>query len=451
MHTTEFGVCDRALAPILALMVCLLGQGSAHAKVYEGCSEPSQAYANTLHANTANLPTVLAQARGGDIVYLAGGDYGAVNLNRANADFITVAAEPGQTPVLSLLTVSGSHWRVRGLTVVGMAKPGFRGEWQAHPYLVQLGDGDNFVIEDNEVASTLGPFPWAMEQAHVVNPSAGSSGIHAGNSSCVAISGNHVFNVFNGIQAEGDQAGAHGKYYVISDNRIDDFAADGIDHSISEARITGNLITNGHDICNNLCIHMDGIQGWNYYDRLGLVNTNVVIDSNIIIQRTVPALALAADDLHGITIFDGVWRNVQITNNVVVTSTWHGISISGVDHLLIANNTVVASSDRPTWIQAGGVTHEGGESSNVIVRNNIMTAQTPAKVRAIVPNMDIDHNVVGVDPKRLFVKFDPAGGQFDLHLKPGSPAQGRGSPDGAPPRDIEGKPRAKPINAGAYD
>ena len=94
------------------------------------------------------------------------------------------------------------------------------------------------------------------------------------------------------------------------------------------------------DICQSKCIHNDGIQGWNWNDKLGITNKNVVIDSNYIQSQTVTNLALAVA-LQGISIFDGFWQNVSITNNVVLASGLAGITIAGVNGLHIINNTVM--------------------------------------------------------------------------------------------------------------
>ena len=147
--------------------------------------------------------------------------------------------------------------------------------------------------------------------------------------------------------------------------------------------IQGNVITNGLDLCDSKCIHNDGIQGWNWDDKLGITNKNIVIDSNYIQSQTVASLPFAVA-LQGIDIFDGFWENVSITNNVVLTSSITGISIAGVNGLDIIDNSVmnipingVSQSQTYwmytgiTWITAGGTTHEGGTTSNVVVRNNI--------------------------------------------------------------------------------
>jgi hypothetical protein len=138
-----------------------------------------------------------------------------------------------------------------------------------------------------------------------------------------------------------------------------------------------------------------------------------------------------------------------ITNNVVVTDVWGGIAIYGVNGLQIINNTVLATNmSQPTWIQAGGTSHEGGISQNVLVRNNITTSIQRPSVGVL--NLVTDHNVTGVSPQTLFVQFNTASGQYNLHLRPGTAAIGAGSTEGAPTVDIVGVKRTYPINPGAY-
>jgi parallel beta-helix repeat protein len=233
---------------------------------------------------------------------------------------------------------------------------------------------------------------------------------------------------------------------------IDDFAGDGIDHSASHIRILRNRITNGHDICQDKCVHNDGIQGWNWHNQPGQTDTDVVIDSNVIIAQTKPNLVLAADDLHGITIFDGSWDGMQISNNLVITSTWHGISAYGVNNLTLINNTVAGTNaKRRTWIaynpRKGAP--PGTEYHGVIIRNNV-ALDLP---REGLSGVEVDHNfrVSGTgDFADDFVKFDPDHFAYDLHPTKRSGARGEGSGEGAPATDIEGKPRGPKVDIGAY-
>jgi hypothetical protein len=194
---------------------------------------------------------------------------------------------------------------------------------------------------------------------------------------------NQITNVFNAIAVGGDQVGTDGQNYMVADNTIDHFAGYGIDHSVTNIVIQGNQITNALDVCGSKYIHNDGIQGWNWEDKSGVANKNVVIDSNSIQSQTVTNLPLAVA-LQGIDVFDGFWGNISIMHNIALVSNNTGISIAGVNGLHIINNTVmdiplngVSQSQAywmysgMTWITAGGTTHEGGAASNVVVRNNI--------------------------------------------------------------------------------
>ena len=80
----------------------------------------------------------------------------------------------------------------------------------------------------------------------VLNPSlAPSDGVSASQDYCVALNNNKIQNVFNGIGVGGDQVGTDGQNYMVADNTIDHFAGDGIDHSVTNIIIQGNVITNG--------------------------------------------------------------------------------------------------------------------------------------------------------------------------------------------------------------
>ena len=67
------------------------------------------------------------------------------------------------------------------------------------------------------------------------------------------------------------------------------------------------------------------IQGWSIGEA---TNRNVVIDSNSIINLN------PADDniLQGISIFDGHWDGLTISNNLVINDAWHAISLWGVEN-----------------------------------------------------------------------------------------------------------------------
>jgi len=177
-----------------------------------------------------------------------------------------------------------------------------------------------------------------------------------------------------------------------------------------------------------------------------------VIDGNLILQQTQPNLAYPGVDMQGITIFDGNWDGVVVTNNVVITQTWHGVSLYGVQNSRVVNNTVLSTNpQRASWIM---INHKkgdrGDEPYNVVVRNNIASALAIGQRGVTVRGVHEDHNLITQNPQGLVVSFDPRRAAYDLHLKSRSSAKGAGSPDMAPATDIEGRARSGPIDLGAY-
>jgi hypothetical protein len=124
-----------------------------------------------------------------------------------------------------------------------------------------------------------------------------------------------------------------------------------------------------------------------------------------------------------------------------------------------------------TWITAGGTTHEGGTTTNVIFRNNIAplvvaTAATSGNCpitesfcnHTANPNVVQDHDLslaqTTYTAQNLFVTFNIATAQYNLELKGTAatdPAIGKGSASLMPALDILGRARsAASPDIGAY-
>ena len=395
----------------------------------------------------------------GDLLYLLNGNHGELALapwygKFANTDFITIQAAPGHRPVISgLLAQSCSRWVIRGLTIQG---PSVR-RWPTIS-IVQLNSVDNFIVDNNTIyseadATRWTPVDWSTKSFHY------GLNIDGKRSS---ITNNHISNVENGVCISGDSI-------RFSANQIDYFANDGLDFSSSNTVISHNVITNHYGQWHN-GFHHDGMQG---YPASGETSaSNIVIDGNSVMASTgkyvtIPAHPTGTGDdyLQGISIFDGVWSNLTITNNVVANSTWHGLSFYGVSNAVIANNTLIkqgaAGTEFVPWI---GVFNrkDGTPSSNVAVRNNIASSFNISTAGVVDDHnisfltknngwSDVSSNKTVSDPTKIFVKYDPANASFDLNLKKGSPAIGAGLLLHTPTTDILGRPRlATRVDDGAY-
>jgi len=393
----------------------------------------------------------------GDTIYLMTGDHGNPKLvGYANNDFITVSAAPGQAPVISSLKiVSSSQWLFRGINFQGP-----RNSNDPVNGLIEIGrsdwtgpSSDIILIKNNvstqESTTNWSDIDWVQKPFYYGIMSYGS---------CVSIEDNTFFNLRNAIAVSSRNS-------LVLNNTLRDFGNDGIDITASDITIRHNTIESGHHSKAEE-LHADGIQGW---ATSGNTNRHIVIDSNTIKKIGDPDLSY----MQGISIFDGKWDDISITNNVVVANVWHGIALYGINNATVCNNTVVAS-DRvahPTWIMVT-MGKDGSPSRNVIIRNNI----APALVYSGT-DVTADHNILSrsittadggrkrIENKtgifglqnRIFpaiyqtlVNVDYAKGTYDLHLKAGSPAIGTGNPEQSPPVDIDGKLRGPAVDIGAY-
>jgi len=446
---------------ILALLATEPVSAAAITDYFSNCAPPPAASTRTLvvspsgHAggSFSTIQAAIQAATPGDTIALMTGEYGELAIGGINQSrFITIAAAPGQTPHFTRITVGGpkgaSHWRLSGLAVSSMS-PSANGKW-IHSQLIQVSSSDNIIVDHNDVSSSNGAMVWLSELPGAPVGDAPSHGISARQSACITITQNHIHNVFHGIDFGGDPEQAN--YFLVSGNKIDNFAGDGIEHYASHVRITDNRITDGHDLCKSQCVHSDGIQGWNY-NNLPITNSDIEIFGNTIIAQETPDLPFPIEALQGITTFDGTWRGVKIYNNIVVVTAWHGITIYGADDVSIMNNTVLSSNpDRDSWIMLHDAKgHLPGTPHVGVIRNNVVAyAVSPD---AYPKGTVIDHNLSvgrGPDNGQIFVKFDPEHFAYDLHPVRGSSLIGNGLSQGAPLLDIDGKVRKSPPDLGAY-
>jgi hypothetical protein len=423
----------------------------------------------------------------GDEILLMSGDYGDVGLSVLNAeisnsDFVTVAAAPAQTPILTSLFVAGTNkWVFNGLRVQSLQPAAL-----SNNALVTIKDGgatlptSDIVLENMIISSQDNVQAWSQAQwiAYGRNGFYALSSAGGANTKCVSLTGSHISNVRWGALLFANQL-------VFSNNQLDHFGDDGIDYAASNLAITKNNIHDNLDLGDGN--HPDAMQGqigvlapgaaMNYFQ-------NILIDSNLIVRQTDPGLSFPSV-LQGIDAFDSDWTNVTVSNNVVVTSACWGIDFSSIHDSLIVNNTVVGDGLMATpgctaTVAVGDKTHEGPSSSNTALRNNLTS-------RLIVYNLDngveADHNVIMsgdaepliawyaggavqylgdpgpypnnniIDPGGAaseFVNFNPARLTYNLMLKSVAQAIGAGTATGAPALDILGAARTAPTTAGAY-
>ena len=432
----------------------------------------------------------------GDVILLESGNYGNVliqgffgasNHSLAgydNSDFITIQAAPGATPVLgNLLLDGGGKWVFRGLTFENIA-PNLNS--RAYGSLAAFtGPHHDIIFDSNTLSSQADISGWTQAdwRGNAASGIDDYGGIYNG-ATCVTMTNNAITNVSFGISTQRSDK------VLIKGNTVNYFLHTAIPHGSNDLVIRNNLMANRIDAGDVAEFHPQFMRGspWGSFSPTVDHLSNVVIDSNIGIRQTDPNLPFTGPDMSGTMGFDnynGFWTNVQVTNNVVITNTWQGISYFGTYGLVIANNTLLSDGSTPAipWITLG-TSHEGGVPGNTIIRNNITTTLAVASSSSIVVDHNLcvptngkctvvtvnskgetvwnnnpgtygDDNVVGqYGAPSLFNNFtslpDGTVTGLDLRLKPGTPAVRTGDAVDAPATDITGATRRVPYDLGAY-
>jgi hypothetical protein len=380
----------------------------------------------------------------GDIVYLMTGNHGSIRLNAAmNKDFITIQAFEEQKPVINGLSLQNcSKWVFRGFII---ENPPMVPKQHMLSRFIQC---TNIIFDRNVLYSQPDVTEWKSADWLAKAAYTGVK-VDGTETSGISITNNTIQNVLRGMVISGDNI-------LIAGNTIDYYADDGIDFTSSNTIIHKNRIINHYGKVED-GNHNDGIQGWTVGGKVG---TNIVIDSNYVISSdgTYPTIPLVPtgegqDNLQGIAIYDGEWKTVVVTNNVVMVAAFHGISLSGMTDVVVSNNTVIKQDSNPKLIPWLAVLPGRSKNPprNAVVRNNIAHRFNLAK-EGVVDDHNISlyksntwsnspTNTIVANPKELFVKFDPAHGLYDLHLAKGGRAVGSGTLKDAPKVDVLGAKR----------
>lgn len=227
----------------------------------------------------------------------------------------------------------------------------------------------------------------------------------------------------------------------VLNNQIIGFSGDGL-RGLGENNVfRGNLVRDCVKVDAN---HDDGFQSWaKAKDDRGLtVVSGGVLEGNTILEWTGPADHPLRCKLQGIGMFDGMYRDWVIENNLISVSVYHGISVYGAENVRIVNNTVVharGESISKPWIMLSDH-KQGHPAKGNLVANNIAQAYK---------NASADTGAIGRKTNAVirypFKEYRDPGG-FDYHLSDQSPLVDIGRADLAPSHDIEGT--ARPLGAG---
>jgi hypothetical protein len=409
--------------------------------VIDGRRVETRSWATLPYAPGASLVTVNAGApvRAGDTLWLRSGYHGAVVIQGAyNARRITVAAQPGHTPLLRSLLVQGAqNWTFRGLSISPSHAPPLSTitivNVRDHSF---YGPAWDVTVEGCDIFSVPDASAWTA--ADWVNVA--SSGVSLG-ADRITLRDSRVRNVRFGVSVSGDQD-------RVQRNLVDGFSADGLRGLGDYGLFEYNLVQNNYvgDAADSN--HDDGFQSWSV--GAGGVGTGevrgVVLRGNVFVNDRVASHPLRSS-MQAVGCFDGFFVGWVVENNVVITDHWHGISFLGMRDSRIVNNTVIdmnGVSPGPPWIMVAP--HKDGRpSENVVVRNNLATDYSLEGIGIVA-----DHNTEFTSAQAAALFVAPP---YDLHLRATSSAVNSGSDDLAPEVDAEGVPRPRDgaVDRGAYE
>ena len=368
----------------------------------------------------------LSRLDAGDVVLLGTGYHGSVSLSGKNADFVTIAAAPGQTPTLGRLEVSGTKWRIKGLTV----SPSL-GDKPYEGSMITFGEGgesSEIIVEDCFVYTELDSSAWSVDKWKKAN-----SGITMGrNGKGHVMRNNYILNTRFGINLCAEDSLCEG-------NVVTNFSADGIRVTRDGQTIRYNVIKNNFvgakDGDDN---HDDGIQCFLFNKGTGLVR-RVTVTGNIIINREDDGQKWH-NPLQGIGFFDGPLEDFVVTDNVVLTAMWHGVSLFEAKNCRIERNVCWSrwkDGLRP-WIQLGAKDKSSPASANVVKDNyacsykydlaGAVTANNKVSTKQIMDQaMARAHNVMC----EKFGRFHPIAGYARLGMAKGKNPAAKEAKEGA--------------------
>lgn len=381
-----------SLIPILAA-ICITAPVAAHAK--------------TIH-NTSELMSSLATAKGGETFYLSPGDYGNISIKNMNfAHNVTIksidAANPARFGQTSLNASSGISFEA--VTFSNPLKAG------ANPW-----DPTVNVINSNNILFSQVSVHGSKDN----NPTNDGYGIVARGSSKVLIKDSQFTELVRAIVMD------NGNDIAIKNNRIFDVQSEGINFSgIQGGQIIGNSIKSFHPQPGD---HPDAIQIFTLNSKQQ--TKDIVISNNMIVGdpgRQMQGIFVTTQD--GSPYY---YDNITISNNLLVGTTWHGVTLQNAINSSVTGNVVYTLDGQPfTSARIQIVNVEGVLSGNIAKAYILKEIDALKQAGNLTNGFDLSEAEKAIAAWELSLKTTPGGlGTWDDPLiLPEKPNDGFGSTD----------------------
>lgn len=289
----------------------------------------------TLYARDGGeLAGAVRNARSGDTILLAGGDYSNINLlgvNFAGEVIIKSADADNPATLHDLIVRDSSGLTFRDLTFAADARDGLYG-FTTH--------GSARITYDRiDVHGSLDGNPQNDTAAFMVRE---SRNVRVVNSEFHELE--HGLSILNN------------RNVTIDNNSFHDIQTDGVrGGGNTDLAVRGNSFTDFYPAPGD---HPDAIQLWT--NGTPIVGRNILISDNVVTRGDGhPVQGIFLRD----TFDERPFQNVTITDNVVVGAMGNGIAVDGVKGLMLARNQVVAGTDQSSTIRVE-------KAENAVVTDN---------------------------------------------------------------------------------
>ena len=374
---------------------------------------------------------------GGDRVFLLDGYHGQIAMNNLKfSSPVTIAGMPGQTA------------QVEGINVFGSTNIIFRDlkVWDTTPNTGSIagvrtyGGASDITFTNLDVRSVANAGNYM--QWTLADWNANKRGGFLVDGPRISIIGNRVTGTAAAIFALGPNA-------LIENNTIDGWGDDGMRALGDNSVVRGNKLQNCFHISAN---HDDGFQSFSR-GPTGAVGagtvSNLTIENNKIYEWRSSSTNPLRCKLQGIGMFDGMYANTIIRNNVISVSGYHGITIAGAKGAKIVQNTVINPSGAATTYPFIKVSpHKNGTLSSDVTAANNTANNILVKANSTRRNVVVN-NIVVTNPATEFTSIK----NQDYTLLATAKSANAGTPTYATPVDIMGvaRPKGKAPDAGAYE
>ena len=286
--------------------------------------------------DSAGLVSAMKTAQSGDVIQLASGTYSAFGLRdvQVNGNVTITSLDPAKEANLTGFNLSN----VGGFTFKGL-------EFSVNPNGADnpfsMFGAKNIVLDDVNVHGSLDS-----------NGANDVGGLLIRASEGVVVKNSEFHDLKMGVSH------LDSKNITVTNNSFHDIRVDGVrGGGSSGVTITKNYFTDFDSVDGD---HSDGIQFWT--SNVKTLTKDIVVADNVMVRGDGTAF-------QGVFMRDETgarYENVTITNNLVVGSLYHGITVGGASNVKITGNTVSGLPDQLSWIRVV-------DSKGVAVTNNNAT------------------------------------------------------------------------------